>query len=109
MTKKTKRQALTSSLTSRANTGDVLVIKAIEMANPKTKEIAGILKAIDLYRRKVLVVLEKSDEAVIKSARNIPGVRVTLANMVSTYDVIWADKILLTSDAITKMEEVFAS
>lgn len=109
MTKKSKRQALTSSLSSRANAGDVLVIKALEMSGPKTREMAGILKAIDVYRRKVLVVLEKSDEAIIKSARNIPGVRVTLANMVSTYDVMWADKILLTSGAITKMEEVFAS
>ncbi len=109
MTKKSKRQALTSSLSSRANAGDVLVIKALEMSGPKTREMAGVLKAIDVYRRKVLVVLEKSDEAIIKSARNIPGVRVTLANMVSTYDVMWADKILLTSGAITKMEEVFAS
>jgi large subunit ribosomal protein L4 len=109
MTKKSKRQALTSSLSSRASAGDVLVIKAIEMNDPKTKEMAGILKALDVYRQKVLLVLEKPDDVVVKSARNIPGVRVTLASMVSTYEVMWADKIVLTSGAVAKMEEVFAS
>jgi large subunit ribosomal protein L4 len=109
MTKKTKRQALTSSLSSRAGAGDILVIKAIELEAPKTKEMAGILKTIDVFEQKTLIVLEKSNEAVVKSVRNIPGVRITPADLVSTYDVIWADKVLLTSGAITKMEEVFAS
>ena len=109
ITKRSKRQALTSSLSSRASAGDVLVIKAIELTEPKTKEITGILKTIDVYKQKILIVLEKSNDAVVKSVRNIPDVRITPADLVSTYDVIWADKILLTSGAITKMEEVFAS
>ena len=47
------------------------------------------------------------NSAVVKSARNIPKVKVVLGNMISTYDIIWADKIILTESALTLMEEVF--
>jgi len=109
MTKKAKRLALRSSLTSRANDEDVLVIKGLEFSEPKTRKLVSVLKEAGVYGGKTLVVLEKTDANVIKSAGNIPGVKVTLAAMLSTYDVVWADKILLTSDAVKKMGEVFAS
>ena len=109
MTKKSKRLALVSSLSSRANDGDILVIKDLEFEAPKTKELAGILSGIEVTGKKMLVVIEKPNEATIKSARNIPNVRVILANMVNTYEVMWADKILVTSGAVARMEEVFSS
>lgn len=109
MTKKSKRLALVSSLSSRANDGDVLVIKELEFETPKTKQLAGILSGMEVTGKKTLMVLEKPDVATIKSANNIPKIKVVLANMVTTYDVMWADKILVTSDAVAKMEEVFAS
>jgi large subunit ribosomal protein L4 len=109
MTKKSKRLALVSSLSSRANDGDVLVIKDLEFEAPKTRELAGILSGIEVTGKKMLVVIEKPNLATIKSARNIPKVKVVLANMVTTYDVMWADKILVTSGAVARMEEVFAS
>ena len=56
-----------------------------------------------------LVVVDKIDDATLKSARNLAGVRVTLANEVTTYDIVWADKIVLTSSALKRMEEVYAS
>jgi large subunit ribosomal protein L4 len=107
--KKIKRLALVSSLSSRANEGDIMVIRALEFSEPKTKELAGILKNIEVANKKMLVVIEQPNQATVKSARNIPGVKVTQANMVNTYDVMWADKILLTEGAIARMEEVFAS
>ena len=107
--KKVKRLALLSSLSSRANDGDIVVIKSIEMSEPKTKEFAGILANIDVAGKKTLVVIDRPNEAIVKSARNIPGVKLMPANMVSTYDVMWADKIVLTAGAVEKMEEVFAS
>ena len=106
--RKVKRVALKSSLTARANDGDVLVVKELKFDEPRTKQFAGILKNMNV-NGKTLVVLENADVATIKSARNIRGVRVTLADMVTTYDVVWADKIIITSDAVKKMEEVFAS
>lgn len=109
LTKRTKRLALCSSLTSRASDGAVSVIKSLEFSEPKTKAFAEIMKNMDATHKKTLLVLEKVDEATIKSARNIPGVRITLADMVTTYDVVWAEKIVITQGAIARMEEVFAS
>jgi len=107
--KKVKRLALVSSLSSRASNGDIVVIKALEMTEPKTKAFAGILASIDVAGKKTLIVVDRPNEATIKSARNIPGVKMMQANMVSTYDVLWADKIVLTASAVDRMEEVFAS
>jgi len=108
-TKKVRRLALRSSLSSRAADGDVHVIEALSFEAPKTKAFAEIMKKMDTYGGKILVVLEKPDQNVIKSARNVPGARVTLAEMVNPYEVLWADKIVMTSEAMKRMEEVFAS
>ena len=108
--KKVKRVALKSSLTARAADGDIMVIKAMDFSAPKTSAFAALLKSLDAYpRKKALVVIDKADEATLKSARNIAGVRVALADTVNTYDVVWADKIVLTSAALKRMEEVYAS
>jgi large subunit ribosomal protein L4 len=108
-TKKVKRLALRSSLSSRAAGGDIHVIEALSFDAPKTKAFAEVMKKMNAYGGKVLVVLDKPDQNVIKSARNVPGARVTLAEMVNPYQVLWADKIVMTRDAMKKMEEVFAS
>jgi large subunit ribosomal protein L4 len=82
----------------------------MDMAAPKTKAFAALLKSMEAYpRKKALVVLDKADLTTIKSARNIAGVRIAMADAVNTYDIVWADKIVLTSAALKRMEEVFAS
>ena len=60
-------------------------------------------------RKKTLVVLDKPSAATLKSARNVAGVRLTAADKINTYDVVWADKIVVTNDALRRMEEVYAS
>jgi large subunit ribosomal protein L4 len=108
--RKVRRVALKSSLTARAKDGDILVIKALEFAAPKTKAFTTVLKNMETYPvKKALLVLDKADAATIKSARNVAGVRIALADSVTTYDVVWADKIVLTDAAIRRMEEVYAS
>jgi large subunit ribosomal protein L4 len=108
--KKTRRVALKSSLTARAADGDILVIKTIDISAPKTSAFAAMLKSMEAYpRKKALVVIDKADDATLKSARNIAGVRVALAGELTTYDVVWADKIVVTSAALKRMEEVHAS
>jgi large subunit ribosomal protein L4 len=108
--KKVKRVALKSSLTARAKDGDILVIKALEFAAPKTKAFTSVLKNMDAHKlKKALVILDKADVPTIKSARNISGVRIAMADSVTTYDVVWADKIVLTDAALRRMEEVYAS
>ncbi len=108
--KKVRRVALKSCLTSRAKDGDILVIKSLAFDAPKTKTFAGVLKNMQAYpRKKTLVVLDNATEATLKSARNVAGIRLTAADKVNTYDVVWADKIVVTSDALRRMEEVYAS
>ncbi|UCG52256.1 MAG: 50S ribosomal protein L4 [Candidatus Latescibacterota bacterium] len=105
--KRVKRLALRSSLSSRAKEGDIVVVDDLEFTEPKTKQFAELLKNMDSYQKKVLFVLAKSDSVVLKSARNIPDVRVTLGNMVNAYEVLWADKIVITQSGLKLMEEVF--
>lgn len=108
--KKVKRVALRSSLSARAKDGDVVVVKALQFDEPKTRTFASLLKSMEAYpRKKALLVLEQADAATIKSARNITGVRIVMADSVTTYDVVWADKIVLTDAALRRMEEVYAS
>ncbi|MDH4038608.1 MAG: 50S ribosomal protein L4 [Candidatus Krumholzibacteria bacterium] len=110
MNKKVKRIALCSSLTSRARDGNVVVVKSLDFDVPRTKDFAGLLKSVGAYPdKKTLVVLDKAHPATIKSVRNIDQVRVTLADSVSTYDVVWAEKLVVSSAALSRMEEVFAS
>lgn len=108
LTKKMKRAALSSSLTARAQTGDVLVVRGLQFDEPKTKVFAALLESMKV-EGKTLLVLEGADEMTIKSARNVPNVKIALAAMVTTYDVVWADKIVIASEAVGKMEEVFSS
>jgi large subunit ribosomal protein L4 len=108
--KKVKRIALASSLTARARDGNVVVIESLAFDAPKTRDFAGLLKTVGAYPgKKTLVVLDQAHLPTIKSARNIAGVRLTLADSVSTYDVVWAEKIVVSSAALNRMEEVFAS
>jgi large subunit ribosomal protein L4 len=108
--KKAKRIALSSSLTARAKDGSIIVVKSLDFDAPGTKAFAGLLKNVGAYPgKKTLVVLDKPHLPTLKSARNIPGVRVTLADSVSTYDVVWAERVVVSSAALSRMEEVFAS
>jgi large subunit ribosomal protein L4 len=107
--KKIRRLALRSALSARANDGSIVVVSDLDYKEPKTKTFASLLMNMDSYHKKVLFVLDKSNAAVVKSAKNIPGVRVKLGNMITTYDVVWADKIILSESAIKTMEEVFKS
>jgi len=103
--KKMRRLALCSSLSSKAQEGAIVVVDDLGYTEPKTKDFASLLKKVDVYHKKVLVVLDKSDPAVVKSARNITGVRVTLGRMLNVYEVVWADKIILTQSALQAIEE----
>jgi large subunit ribosomal protein L4 len=107
--KKVKRLALRSALSSRTKDGAVIIVDELRFDTPKTKEFAALLAKLDSYGSKVLFVMDKTDEAVVRSARNIPRVRTTLAHMLNTYEVLWAEKIIMTEGALKVVEEVFKS
>lgn len=105
--KKVRRLALRSALSSRAKTDAVVVVDEPQFSEPKTKRFVEFLGGMNMSDEKVLFVMEKPTPEVVRSARNIQGVRIALGNMLTTYDVLWADKVVLTQEALKMMEEVF--
>jgi large subunit ribosomal protein L4 len=99
--KKMRRGALRSALTDALQSGKLALVEDIAWEDPKTKQAAGLLEALDLTGR-VLVVLSAPTErgAVEKSFRNIPNVKVAYAQGLGTYDVLRADRVLLTVGAL---------
>ena len=107
LNKKAKRLALKSVLSAKVAESALVVIDAIKMDAPKTSEFAKFLKAVGCDT-KTLVVTAAADANVVKSGRNIPGCEVTFANLLNTYDVLNANKLVVDKAALQKIEEVFA-
>ena len=107
MNKKTKRVALYSALSAKVAAGDLIVVDEIKCEGYKTKTIVNMLNALGADK-KALIVLDEVDNLVIKSAANIPSVKTTLAHTVNVYDVLNANKFVVSKAAVAKLEEVFA-
>ena len=107
LNKKVKRLALKSALSSKAAEGEIIVIDDLKVAEIKTKTFVGFLEKINVTG-KALVITKEVNEPVIKSARNIPGVKTTIATIISPYDILNAGKIVVDKAALEKIEEVFA-
>ena len=107
LNKKVKRLAIKSALSSKAAEGEIVVIDTLAMPEIKTKAFRTFLDQIDVTG-KALVITKEVDESVIKSARNIPGVETTFANVINPYDVLNAGKLVVDKAALEKIEEVFA-
>ena len=107
LTKKTRRLALKSALSAKAAAGEILVIDGLKVEAPKTKPFAEFLGKIGAAG-KAMVITESVDEAVIKSARNIPGVTTTTATVISTYEILNNRVLVVDKAALQKIEEVFA-
>ena len=107
LNKKAKRLALKNALSAKVAETSLVVIDAIRMDAPKTADFAKFLKAVGCDT-KTLVVTAAADANVVKSGRNIPGCEVTFANLLNTYDVLNANKLVVDKAALQKIEEVFA-
>jgi large subunit ribosomal protein L4 len=97
--KKMKRLALRSALSDRAREGRIRVLESLTLEAPKTADALDIVDALDLDGR-VLLVLAEPDEAVEKSFRNLPHVRVVYPGRLSTYETLYADWLVFTKDAL---------
>lgn len=104
--KKVRRLALKSAFSAKVADGDMLVVESVALEEIKTKVMAQMFAALEADR-KVLFVLAEKDETVIKSVRNIPGVKTALVNTLNTYDVLNADKFIVMKDAVAQIEEVY--
>ena len=107
LNKKSRRLALKSVLSAKANEACVIVIDEIKMDAPKTAEFAKFLSAVGA-QGKSLVVTAEANENVVKSGRNIPGCEITFANLINVYDIVNANKLVVDKAALAKIEEVFA-
>ncbi|MCC8130443.1 MAG: 50S ribosomal protein L4 [Oscillospiraceae bacterium] len=104
--KKMRRLAMKSALSSKLAENEVVVVDNISFDEIKTKNVVSMLSALGA-EGKTLIVMPASDEKVIKSARNIPGVKTTLVNTLNVYDILNCNKFVVASDAVTKIEEVY--
>ena len=101
MNKKSHALALKSALSIKASEKNIVLVDSI--TTEKTKEFIATLKALNVTG-KALVVLAEENEAVMNSARNVPGITVVLPNNVSVYDLLNAEKLVCTVDAVKKLE-----
>lgn len=105
--KKAKRLALKSALSIKARSSDIIVIDEIKMDAIKTKDFKKFLDAVNVGG-KAMVVTAEPKENVIKSARNIPGIKTTIATILSHYDILNCDKFIVDEAALRRIEEVYA-
>jgi large subunit ribosomal protein L4 len=106
MPKKARRAALRSALSARAGEGKVSVVDKLTLAEPKTRVMVNFFNKIGLYG-KVLLVAGEADDNIAKSVRNIQGVTFVPANGLNAYDVVNHDNLIVTQDALARVEEVF--
>lgn len=101
--KKMRRLAIASAFSARVAEGDVIVVDDIRLEEISTKRMAEFLERLGVPPgSKVLLVLAQRDEVLWKSVRNIPGVKITVAPNVNTYDLLWAEKILLARAGVER-------
>jgi large subunit ribosomal protein L4 len=105
--KKVRRLAIKSALSSKVIGNEIIVLDQLQLSQPKTKDFAAILSNLKVDR-KALVVTAGYEENVALSARNIPGVKFVVAEGINVLDVMVYDKLIITKDAVQKVEEVFA-
>ena len=107
MPRKMRRLAIKSALSSKFNNGDIIVVESLNIEQPKTRVISDMLVSLKADRKAVLVTSD-NDINVYKSARNIENITSMEARNLNVYDILNAGKLVLTKDAIAKVEEVFA-
>ena len=106
MNKKEKRAALKSALTDKAVNNNIVVVDELKFDEIKTKKFAEVMNNLKATR-KALVVLADNDKNVVLSARNLAEANTTLTNTLNVYDIVNARTLVLTKDAVAKIEEVY--
>lgn len=107
LNRKVRRLALKSALSSKVQNNELFVLDALTLAAPKTKDMAIVLNSLKVDR-KVLIVTSEYDQNVALSSRNIPGAKFVDAAGVNVLDLVAHDKVIVTKEAVAKVEEVLA-
>lgn len=104
--KSMREVAMKSALTCKVVDGEMIVVENLDFEAIKTKQVVDMLKAFEA--KKTLIITAESNEVVYKSARNIEGVSVIPANNINVYDLLKFGKVIITKEAVSKIEEVYA-
>ncbi|MBQ6174927.1 MAG: 50S ribosomal protein L4 [Clostridia bacterium] len=105
--KKVRRLAFKSAMTSRLNDGDIIVVDELKLAEGKTKQMVKVLKALNADK-KSLVVLPERDENILRATGNLQEAKTIYVNTLNVYEILNADKLVITKAALQAVEEVFA-
>jgi large subunit ribosomal protein L4 len=103
-----RRLALVGALTSKLDDGAIRVVDDFAFEGPKTRDLVGVLDALGRAEGRVLIVAPDTNETLVLSARNIPGVEVIRADSLNVVAVLNADTVVIEQPALSKMEEVYA-
>jgi len=105
--RKVRRLAFCSAMSAKFNEGGIIVVDALNLKEGKTKLMAETLKKLNATK-KALVVLPERDETVIRATANLAEAKTTYVNTLNVYDILNADKLVLTKAAKESVEEVYA-
>ncbi|MBQ6095496.1 MAG: 50S ribosomal protein L4 [Lachnospiraceae bacterium] len=106
MNRKEKQAALKSVLTDKVQGGNLIVLDELKFDEIKTKNFVNVMNNLKVVSG--LVVLAENDKNVVMSARNVENVNTSLVNAINVYDILNAKTLVLTKDAVSKIEEVYA-
>ncbi len=106
LNKKEKRAALKSALTSRVQENKLIIVDELNFSEIKTKNFKAVMD--NLKVNKALVVIGEKNENAVLSARNLPTINTTYVNTINVYDILKGDTVVLTKEAVAKIEEVYA-
>ena len=107
ITKKVKNLAKISAYSDRAKQEKIKLIEDFKLDNPKTKELALILKSLDLYNEKILLLLNDYDADILRAGKNIPKLEIRVATSESTYDLLNCECLLMQEGVVKKLSGTF--
>jgi large subunit ribosomal protein L4 len=105
--KKQRRAALASALSQLAAANAVTVLESLSFDQPKTRQMVEVLERLGLSDKRTLLVVERADENLLKSVRNLRNLRMTLAHQLHPYELLNSDVMLVTAGGLERMKEVF--
>ncbi|MEE3343868.1 MAG: 50S ribosomal protein L4 [Bacilli bacterium] len=109
MNKKERRIALLSALSYKVKDNELIVVENLKFETSKTKEMTNVLKTFNIDTNKVLVVINELEDNICLAARNLANVKVVLPEEVNSFDLVSADNMIITTDALKKLEEVLSN
>jgi large subunit ribosomal protein L4 len=107
--RKFKKAAIKAAFSEKAASGNIRIIQLPELTEAKTRLVAEWLKLHEIYHKRILILIEEKNEHLERACRNIKWLAVKRSILVNPFDLIWAEYVLVTPDALQKVEEVFGA